>query len=211
MGTYEQHTATPETAADLQIQQAQKQIHTALPAKVEQFNADNQTVTLAIQVKQILSDGKAVMIPPLVDVPVSFSRGGGFAVTFPLNKGDEGMAIFSERCIDSWWQSGNAGEPLDYRFHDLSDAMFIPGVCSMPNVIKGFPADSLSLQTLDGETYIRVKKGTIEIKGNISHTGNQTTTGTVTGETDVIAAGISGKGHVHSGVKGGSDTSGEPQ
>ena len=34
MGNYEQHTATSETATDLQIQQAQKQIHTALPAKV---------------------------------------------------------------------------------------------------------------------------------------------------------------------------------
>ena len=211
MGNYEQHTATSETATDLQIQQAQKQIHTSLPAKVEQFNSGNQTVTLAIQIKQILSGGKSVMIPPLVDVPVCFPRGGGFAVTFPLNKGDEGIAIFSERCIDGWWQSGNSNEPLDYRFHDLSDAMFVPGICSAPNAIKGFSTDSLSLQTLDGGTYIRVKNGKIEIKVDIAHKGNQTTTGTVTGQTDVIAAGISGKGHTHSGVKGGSDTSGKPQ
>lgn len=209
MGNYERHTATPETAADLQIRQAQKNIHTALPAKVEQFNAKNQTVTLALQIKQILSEGKSVMIPPLVDVPISYPRGGGFAVTFPLNKGDEGIALFSERCIDGWWQSGNAGEPLDFRFHDLSDAMFIPGICSEPNAISGFSGDSLSLQTLDGGTYIRVKKGTIEIKGNINHTGNQTTSGTVTGKTDVIAAGISGKGHTHTGDSGG--TTGQPQ
>ncbi|WP_326940608.1 Gp138 family membrane-puncturing spike protein, partial [Avibacterium paragallinarum] len=37
------------------------------------------------------------------------------------------ICSFSERCIDGWWQSGNASEPLDHPFHDLSDAMFIPG------------------------------------------------------------------------------------
>lgn len=92
---YDLHTASAETSVDQQILQLQKNIHTALPAKVVSFNSQNQTVVLALQVKQILSEGKTLQIPPLVDVPVSFSRGGGFAVTFPLKAGDEGMAIFS--------------------------------------------------------------------------------------------------------------------
>ncbi|NBI40151.1 baseplate protein [[Haemophilus] felis] len=216
MTHYNPHLATPETAVDEQITQAQKQIHTALPAKVVNFDPVNQTVTLALQIKQVLSAGKTVQIPPLVYVPVSFPRGGGFAFTFPLNAGDEGIALFAERCIDGWWQSGKASEPLDYRFHDLSDAMFIPGICAVPNAIKGFFMNGLSMQTLDGSTFIRVTNGTIYIQGNIEHkgdtqhTGNTTqtgefsATGVISSDTDCLSAGVSGNSHTHPGDSGGS-------
>lgn len=212
---YAQMLATPETATDLQIQQAQLNLHTALPAKVVSFDAVKQTVTLAVQIKMQLADGSGADIPPLVDVPVSFPRGGGFAVTFPLRAGDEGIALFSERCIDGWWQSGGASLPLDFRLHDLSDAMFIPGVCSVPNAIAGFFTSGLSMQTLDGGTYIRIENGAIQIKGDITHNGNMThigntgqtgtfhASGEISSDTDISAAGISGKSHKHPGDSGG--------
>ena len=212
---YEQSLATPETAVDRQIQQDRLNLHTALPAKVVSFDPANQTVTLAIQIKMQLADGTGADIPPLVDVPVSFPRGGGFAVTFPLKAGDEGIAIFSERCIDGWWHSGRASLPLDFRLHDLSDAMFIPGICSTPRAIGEFFTDGLSMQTLDGSTYIRIVNGAIKIKGNIEHDGDTKqkgalhSTGAISSDTDVKAAGISGKSHKHPGDSGG--TTGEPQ
>ena len=86
---YDQSLATPEIAVDQQIQQDRLNLHTALPAKVVSFNQEKQTVTLAIQIKMQLADGTGADIPPLVDVPVSFPRGGGFAVTFPLKAGDD--------------------------------------------------------------------------------------------------------------------------
>ncbi|ETD72974.1 hypothetical protein V757_01135 [Pelistega indica] len=203
MSDYSYHNATVESAVDAQTEKAIKDIHTSLPAKVIDFNSTLQTVTLAAQVKQILIDGKTVQIPPLMDVPVNFPRGGGFAVTFPLQAGDEGIAIFSERCIDGWHTSGKATEPLDYRFCDLSDAMFIPGICSRPNTIKGFFTDGLSLQTLDGSTFIRITNGKILIKGEIEQNGG------FVSSADVVASGISLTNHVHGGVSsGGSKTSG---
>lgn len=212
---YSQTLATPETATDHQIQQNQLNLHTALPAKVVSFDPSKQTVTLAVQIKMQLSDGGVADIPPLLDVPVSFPRGGGFAVTFPLKAGDEGMAIFSERCIDGWWQNGSASAPLDFRLHDLSDAMFIPGICSVPKAISGFFTDGLSMQTLDGSTYIRIQNGSILIKGDIKHqgdtsqTGSHSSTGVISSDTDVKAGGVSGKTHKHQGDSGG--TTGEPQ
>ncbi|AMQ94641.1 baseplate protein [Aggregatibacter actinomycetemcomitans] len=213
--SYDQSLATPETATDQQIQQDRLNLHTALPAKVVSFDPAKQTVTLAVQIKMQLADGSGADIPPLVDVPVSFPRGGGFAVTFPLQAGDEGIAIFSERCIDGWWHSGGASLPLDFRLHDLSDAMFIPGVCSVPKAINGFFTGGLSMQTLDGGTYIRIVNGSIKIKGNIEHDGNTKqkgelhSTGEIISDTDVKAAGISGKSHTHRGDSGG--TTGTPQ
>lgn len=216
------HNATPETAVDAQIQRAKLDIHTALPVKVISFDPQKQTITAEVQIKQVLTDGNAVSIPPLVDVPVSFSRGGGFAVTFPLQAGDEGFVVFAERCIDGWWQSGNASEPMDFRQFDLSDAMFIPGICSVPNAIANFFTDGLSLQTLDGGTFIRLTNGSISIQGNIEHKGNTNQTGSTTtsetitaknvvGTDDVTAGGISGKNHTHSGVESGDKNTGEPQ
>ena len=207
--TYEMHNATAETAVEAQIQHAQKQIHTALPAKVVDFNPQHQTVTLAVQITQLLVDGGTVQIPPLVDVPVAFPRGGGYAVTFPRNAGDEGIVIFSERCIDGWWQSGRASEPMDYRQHDLSDGMFYPSICSVPNAIKDFYTGGLSMQSLDGSTFIRVTNDTIHIKGNIQHVGNTTqsgkhhSTGVISSDADVMAGSISGKNHKHTGDSGG--------
>lgn len=215
--SFEPHNATPETAVDAQLQNLQKNIHTALPCKVVSFNPQNQTATVAVQIKQVLSAGGSSQIPPLTDVPVSFPRGGGFAVTFPLKAGDEGFVVFSERCIDGWWQSGNASEPLDFRLHDFSDAMFVPGICSVPQAIQSFFESGLSLQTLDSNTFIRITNGKIEIKGDISHTGDTqqtgafSATGVIASDTDVSAAGISGKSHVHSKVTSGRENSGEPQ
>ena len=206
---YQQTLATPETATDQQIQQNQLNLHTALPCKVVSFDSGKQTVTLAVQIKMQLADGNGADIPPLVDVPVSFPRGGGFAVTFPLKAGDEGIAIFSERCIDGWWQNGTASTPLDFRLHDLSDAMFIPGICSAPKAIKSFFDDGLSMQTLDGGTFIRITSGKILIQGNIEHqgntsqTGSHSSTGVISSDTDVKAGGISVKTHKHTGDSGG--------
>lgn len=236
MGNYDVSNATPESATDAQIQYALKNLHTALPVKVESFNPQNQTVTVVAQIQNVLQETsetgeilqKNVDIPPLVDVPVSFPRGGGFAVTFPLQAGDEGFVVFAERCIDGWWQSGKASEPLDYRFFDLSDAMFIPGICSVPNAIANFFTSGISLQTLDGGTFIHLENNTITIQGNIVHKGNTTQTGdlnqtgfttvsetitaqNVVGISDVIAGGISGKSHKHSGVEIGDKLSGAPR
>lgn len=215
MSDYSYHTANSESAVDVQTEQSIKNIHTSLPAAVVSFNAAAQTVTLAAMVKQLMIDGATVNVPPLMDVPVSFPRGGGFAVTFPLKPGDEGIALFSERCIDGWYTSGKATEPLDYRYHDLSDAMFVPGICSQPNALGGFFNDGLSLQTVGGDTFIRIKAGEILIKGNVilqgsmSQSGGDTTSsGTIKSTADVLAGGVSLKGHVHGGVAtGGSNTS----
>jgi len=47
--------------------------------------------------------------------------------------------------------------------------------------------------------------------GPIATDKDMTAQGTVTGETDVLAAGISGKSHTHSGVQTGSGSTGAPQ
>ncbi|PHM22168.1 Gp138 family membrane-puncturing spike protein [Xenorhabdus innexi] len=145
-------------------------IHTALPARVVSFNGHIATIELMIT--QRLSDGAVIELPPLVDVPVQFPRAGGFCFTVPVKAGDEGLAIFSERCIDGWYATGNKSVPLDARLHDYSDACFIPGICSQPKKIPDFFHGGASMQTDDGETFIRLSEGKIHIKGEVLHEGS---------------------------------------
>lgn len=197
-------------------------IHTALPAKV--VSCDGHSATVQLMITQVMKGGETLALPPLVDVPVGFYRGGGFCVTVPVKAGDEGLVIFAERCIDGWYVSGQQSAPLDTRFHDYSDAFFLPQGSSQPNRIPAYSADSLSLQTDDGETFIRIKPGKIIMQGDIEHTGNRTQHGnslvngdhSVKGNSESSGGTIKHNGkdigdtHTHSGVETGGGNTGKP-
>ena len=53
--------------------------------------------------------------------------------------------------------------------------------------------------------------GHVTIEGDITHHGSQSTSGTLTAQDDVIGGGKSLKTHRHGGVKGGSDSTSQPQ
>ncbi|AIN64438.1 TPA: Gp138 family membrane-puncturing spike protein [Providencia stuartii] len=213
------------TLLDVMNQYAQNQrydIHTALPGKLLSCNGHSATVELMIS--HVTKEGKVIALPPLVDVPVGFYRGGGFCVTVPVREGDEGLVIFAERCIDGWYVSGKQSQPLDHRFHDLSDAFFLPQGSSQPNKIPNYSSDSLSLQTDDGSTFIRMQSGKIMIKGDIEHQGNYQLTGnalikgnhSVNGNSESSGGTLKHNGknigdtHTHSGVQTGGGNTGGP-
>lgn len=214
-------------AIENQIKRAQSNIYTALPAKVISF--DGHTVQCNPMINRVLANGEEISIPPLVDVPAQFPHAGGFCMTVPIKAGDEGLVVFSSRCIDGWFASGKASKPLDNRMNDLSDGFFIVGCNSVPNKIPNFYHDGVSMQTDDGQTHIRLTEGTIYIKGNIVHEGNKQqfgnydqigsfnqsngntiSSGIITAQDVITNKGISLNTHRHTGVKSGDDTTGEP-
>lgn len=182
------------------------EIHTTLPARVVSFNAADNTVQVEVMINQVLKDGEPSELPLLVDVPVQFPRGGGFVLTFPISSGDEGLVVFSERCIDGWWQTGEKAVPMEKRIHDYSDAFFIPGVSSVPNAVPDIAMDGVSMRTVDNSTFIKVTNGKIIIKGDIEQEGNyqqegnmnrmgtSTTTGLISGAGGLSIEGDNGTG-----------------
>ncbi|QHJ85666.1 MAG: hypothetical protein [Caudoviricetes sp.] len=220
-------TVSLYTAIENQIKRAQSNIYTALPAKVINFNG--HTVSCQIMINRIIANGQEITIPPLVDVPAQFPHAGGFCITVPIKAGDEGLVVFSSRCIDGWYISGQQSKPLDNRINDLSDGFFIVGCNSVPNKIPDFYHNGASMQTDDGSTHIRLTKGTIYIKGNIIHEGsteqlgnynqvgsyNQTggntiSSGTLKAENVITNKGVSLNTHVHNGVQKGNNNTGAP-
>ncbi|KNA28282.1 translation initiation factor IF-2 [Pantoea ananatis] len=136
------------------------QLRVALPGIVQSFDPDTVTVVVQPAIRYIErdSDGNESThdYPLLTDVPVYFQRGGGCTITFPVKAGDECLVVFSDRCIDFWWQNGGVQEPVDPRQHDLSDAFAFVGPQSQAQKISGISTTTLQMRTDDGSAYIEL-------------------------------------------------------
>lgn len=192
-------------------------LRVSLPGIVQSFDPATCTCTIqpAIAGQGVDEKGQiqSAPLPLLTDVPVIFPRGGGCTITFPVKAGDECLVVFSDRCIDFWWQNGGVQEPVDPRQHDLSDAFAFVGPQSQAQKISGISTTSVQVRTDDGSSFIELMQG-----GNVNITtplltvnGNVQVNGTVTSTGDQVAKGISQTGHVHSGVQSGSSQTGGPQ
>lgn len=222
----------------------QSRIWTSMPGVLQSFNAALCTCTVQPAINGVVTntDGttSALQMPVLLDCPVQFPGGGGATLTFPLAAGNEGMILFSARCIDAWWSQGfqagstaeanPANNPPELRMHNLSDGFFIPGLKSVPqakvfNGSAGVDTAAVCLTSDDGTTSVRlnpasqvvnvVAPGGISLNGvTIDTNGNLVSPGTVTGTTEVVqgsgGTAIHLSTHKHTGVTTGAGESGAP-
>ncbi len=72
-------------------------------------------------------------------------------------------------------------------------------------------AHALAFALPAGGTMAITAPGGVTITGDLTINGDATATGTVTGQADVVAAGISGKGHHHGGITRGTALADGPQ
>ena len=143
------------------------QLRVAMPGVIQSFDPNAVTCTVLPAIMGIIPtrDGTDPSdLPMLVDVPVIFPRGGGCTMTFPVKPGDECLLVFSDRCIDFWWQSGGVQEPVDPRQHDLSDAFAIIGPQSLAKKISGISTSAAQFRSDDGSTYFEINPTTKKIK-----------------------------------------------
>lgn len=197
-----------------------KSVYTCIPAHVVAFDPKTQLAQLELGIKRVDIDGKTYTPPPIIDSPVLFP-GDGWAVEYQIDPGCEGLALFSQRCIDGWVSSGGVADNPLARFHDMQDALFIPGFRPMPTVLPKFQNNGIRLRNRAGAHWVWLKNdGSITIENGAGHirmaadgtvTINGVTIGTdsnVTTPADVVASGISLSSHTHPGDSGG--TTGAP-
>jgi hypothetical protein len=206
------------------LENHQAEMWTAVPAILQTYNAAAMTCTAVIAVKaKVLATKTAqtftdVQITTLVDLPVQFPSGGGYTLTFPLAKGDEGLVIFSSRCIDAWWQNGGVQPQAELRMHDIADGMFVPGLRSQPRVIPSPSANSVQLRSDDGVAKVEIAAGHVvnidapgglNFLGDLTVTGNFKATGGVTGGYGGVDQ-VGLQTHRHSGVTTGGGSTAVP-
>ncbi len=165
------------------IRQAGAELRCASPAfMVEDLDPATQTVTVQIAIQERVRTPTGAEdwdIPPITNVPIVLPRGGGYAVTLPLKKGDEGLLVFCDTCFDNWWVNGQNNGPkasnvdsptgsqkqLEVRRHHVHDCGFIPGMWSQPNVLSDYSTDSLQIRNEDGSVLVDVADGGVRLLG----------------------------------------------
>jgi hypothetical protein len=195
------------------IRQALMQIDGMLPAVVTAVDRTTGRVSVKPLVMAGTAAGGKVARPVVSNIPVMTMGAGGIYASFPVKVGDIGFVFSASRDTSLFYQSqGGEDWPNTERLHSFSDGGFLPLKLFDFSIAGGVLADGFSLQTDDGQTFVTLKDGEIQLKattikivGDIEHTGNQTTSG------DVVASGISLVNHVHGGVQGGPSDTGAPK
>lgn len=181
----------------------------AMPGIIQSFDPQKQTASVQPALTEKIKIGNeephTENLPLLSDVPVQFPRAGGYCITLPVKAGDECLLIFGDMCIDGWWQSGGIQDQVERRRHDLSDAMALVGITSVPRVVPGYSPDTIQIRSDDGGTYIEIDKPNINILAD-----TVTITGKLVVTEEATIHGIAFTPHQHSNVMPGGGLSGPP-
>lgn len=151
-------------------------LHTAIPGRIEAYDPDTQKADVKPLIKSNFFDDDGVRVteslPIITDVPVLFPGAGGFRFTFPVNRGDKVLLVFSESSLDKLLSSGEEVDPEIYSRHELSDAIAIPGFRDF----RTTTAAHSSAMVLESSSQILLGSKTASdgvIKGNSRDTSEQ--------------------------------------
>lgn len=126
---YDPQTLPMDEVIRLAISAAMLGLRVSLPAQVTKV-LGNQLVNVqpTLQIKYIDQSSPQNM-KPISNVPVGTPKGAGWSIKVPIAVGDTGLLVFADRSLDVWLAgSGGIVDPQDGRTHDLSDAVFYPGL-----------------------------------------------------------------------------------
>ncbi len=146
------------------IQERLAGIHTAIPGKIQSYEAPSKKAEVALMMKQKYQD-RELPYPVVSGVPVIFPGSADAQVSFPLKKGDGCLLICSERSLDEYLASGRAEVPADSRRFSLTDAVCVPGLFSFSS--PGLPGatDRLQIKYKDAELAL-TDAGEITLNGD---------------------------------------------
>jgi hypothetical protein len=125
---------------------------------------------------------------------VLFFGWGNIGITHPINQGMEGILLFNDRELESWYINGNINNLAHKRAHSKTDAIFIAGLLSLPNMIATLQN---CLNLFYGLNNIQISNTGITINGNTIINGNLTVNGAIEATGDIVAGGISLLKHYH--------------
>lgn len=116
-------------------------VHTAMPGQVMSYDPATQTCDVRPVVRRAIDSVRDTVVheelPILPNVPVGWTRGGGYSFQLPLQPGDHVWLVFSEVSTASWRSTGDLSDPGDLRRHDLSYPVALPCVAPDSETLPG--------------------------------------------------------------------------
>ena len=111
------------------------------------------------RLQQLKNDGNQV----LRDYPIIYARAhfygwGDVGSIYPIEPGMEGLLLFNDRELETWFTTSENGNLAYDRCHDLSDALFICGLHSQPKIpLVPYLEECLHIYYKNSDTQIRDK------------------------------------------------------
>lgn len=162
--------ATMAANMAIALRHFEQQLRVAMPARVESLGP-NGTVTVqpghqAVSAANLDERSKPAPITllPIGNVPVVQPQGAAYSIRLPVAVHDTGLLLFSDRSLAAWLAGdGGPRNPSDPRMHDLSDAIFVPGLLTTASQAAQ-PSYGSDLVMQNGEAVLRVQAaGTFKI------------------------------------------------
>lgn len=131
-----------------------REIHTAIPGRVESYDPATQTADVQPMVKRVWVDPNGVEVveryPLIPAVPVVLERADNAFLSMPVKVGCFVWLQFGERAIDMWREKGSETDPGDLRIHSTADAVAFPGVYPGSKALGSVHPDNIVLGFDDG-------------------------------------------------------------
>lgn len=105
-------------------------LHTCIPAIVQAYYTDNQTVDVLPVVRTALLDENGEPVyedwPVIPNVPLGILKTNKFVIHIPVEEGDTVMLYFSEADFGIWRDTGQVSNPSDLRRHGVGYPVAVP-------------------------------------------------------------------------------------
>lgn len=139
-----------------------RKIRVSLPGIIQSFDPVKQTVSVLPAIREY-AQGNNIALPRLDDVPISLPHCASGILTMPIQAGDECLLVFSDLCLDAWWQNGGVQNRMLPWRHQIGDAIAIIGTWSQPNKLQNWSTDSIQLRNIAGTSYLELAGDTINL------------------------------------------------
>ena len=108
------------------IKDFENNLYTSMPAVVEEYQQEEQTVTVQPSINAVDVDGVTRQFPLIERVPVLFPSVSDAAITFPIKKGDKVILHFCQSNIEDFFiqnkeEFSSTVTPRTKRSHNLND------------------------------------------------------------------------------------------
>lgn len=189
------------------------EIKVQLPCKVHSVDYINNQVSVEILDYDADERGELVNYPIIPNVPIRQPMYSGKAfIVLPVQIGDIGTIEFFDSSVDDLIATGNFDFDYSEEWHTLDFGLFTNGFLPKGKVFAIDSSAKIQIGTHSGSFIFKVNEndeltlvtpninittGTLTVNGDIHATG------TITGDTDVIAGGKSGKSHTHTDSQSG--------
>ena len=109
------------------IRQSLKDMYTCMPGIVESYDAETRRAVVKGALNIVTTKKEEIEREAIHNVQVMFPSGGGFAMTFPLERGDSVLLLYSQRGLANWKKTLDVAAPDTIGFFSEKDAIAIPG------------------------------------------------------------------------------------